>query len=56
MEDQPDKGNLKTASLALFNGLKISFESREVNDNSEWVLILGAAGAVGQFAIQVLSV
>ncbi|EPE33528.1 GroES-like protein [Glarea lozoyensis ATCC 20868] len=43
---------LLTASLAFFSGLKIPFEPREVNSSVEWVLILGAAGAVGQFAIQ----
>jgi NADPH:quinone reductase-like Zn-dependent oxidoreductase len=45
--------NMKTASLAIFSGLKIAFEPQEENSNADWVLILGAAGAVGQFAIQV---
>jgi NADPH:quinone reductase-like Zn-dependent oxidoreductase len=26
---------------------------KKVDDNSEWVVIIGAAGAVGSFAVQV---
>lgn len=44
---------LLTAALALVSGSKIKLEHRKCNDDSKWVIVLGAAGAVGQFAVQV---
>lgn len=45
----------KTAALGLFDGLKIKVPDPnalpEVKD--EWVFILGGAGSVGQYAVQV---
>ncbi|KAG9229841.1 hypothetical protein BJ875DRAFT_488553 [Amylocarpus encephaloides] len=40
-----------TAGLALFGGLKLSLDDKA--DNSEWIVILGTTGAVGQHAVQV---
>jgi hypothetical protein len=33
--------------------LKIDLVPRKVDESSEWVVIIGAAGAVGSFAVQV---
>lgn len=47
----------KTASMGLFSGFKIKLPEAkalpEVKD--EWVVILGGAGSVGQYAVQVSS-
>ena len=48
---------MKTAALGLFSGLKIKAPDPkalpEVKD--EWILVLGGAGSVGQYAVQVRS-
>lgn len=45
----------KTAALGLFNGLKLKLPDPkslpEVQD--DWVFVLGGAGSVGQYAVQV---
>jgi hypothetical protein len=33
--------------------MKIELVPKKVEDTSEWVIIIGAAGAVGSFAVQV---
>jgi NADPH:quinone reductase-like Zn-dependent oxidoreductase len=43
----------QTACLGLIRGLKMSLVPKKVDDSSEWVIIIGAAGAVGSFAVQV---
>lgn len=45
----------KTASLGLFNGLRIPLLDPKAlpEAKDEWILILGGAGSVGQYAIQV---
>lgn len=45
----------KTASLGLFNGLRIPLPDPKAlpEAKDEWILILGGAGSVGQYAIQV---
>lgn len=50
-------GGGKTASLGLFNGLRIPLLDPKALPESkdEWILILGGAGSVGQYAIQVRS-
>jgi NADPH:quinone reductase-like Zn-dependent oxidoreductase len=45
---------LETAALALIGGLKIELTEKKCNESSEWVVVMGAAGAVGQFGVQVL--
>ncbi|PMD60399.1 GroES-like protein [Hyaloscypha bicolor E] len=42
-----------TACLGLIRGLKMSLVPKKVDDSSEWVIIIGAAGAVGSFAVQI---
>ncbi len=42
---------MQTACLGLISGANIEFEKKETGD--EWVIILGAAGSVGQYAVQV---
>ncbi|KAF4626707.1 hypothetical protein G7Y89_g11455 [Cudoniella acicularis] len=43
---------LLTAGLGLFSGTKIALEPKEVTGDSEWIIIPGAAGAVGQYGVQ----
>lgn len=45
----------KTASLGLFIGLRIPLPDPKAlpEPKDEWILILGGAGSVGQYAIQV---
>ena len=43
----------QTAALGLFSGTKISLEARPVDENAEWIVVLGSTGAVGQYAVQV---
>jgi NADPH:quinone reductase-like Zn-dependent oxidoreductase len=45
---------LETAALALISGLKIELVEKKCDESSEWVVVMGAAGAVGQFGVQVL--
>jgi NADPH:quinone reductase-like Zn-dependent oxidoreductase len=47
-------GFLETATLALISGLKIELTEKKCDESSEWVVVMGAAGAVGQFGVQVL--
>ncbi|KAH8758558.1 chaperonin 10-like protein [Hyaloscypha sp. PMI_1271] len=42
-----------TACLGLIRGLKMDLVTKKVDDSSEWVIIIGAAGAVGSFAVQI---
>lgn len=42
-----------TASLGLIRGLKIDLVPRKVDESSEWLVIIGGAGAVGSFAVQI---
>lgn len=46
---------MKTAALGLFNGLKLKIPDPEAlpQVKDEWVVILGGAGSVGQYAVQV---
>ncbi|KAH6665684.1 chaperonin 10-like protein, partial [Halenospora varia] len=41
-----------TSALGLFKGNKIDIEPKKATDESDWVIILGATGAVGQFGTQ----
>jgi len=43
----------KTACLGLISGTKIELKPKKVDEGSEWIVILGAAGAVGSYAVQV---
>jgi NADPH:quinone reductase-like Zn-dependent oxidoreductase len=43
----------QTACLGLIGGLKMDLVPKKVDESSEWVIILGSAGAVGSFAVQV---
>jgi NADPH:quinone reductase-like Zn-dependent oxidoreductase len=43
----------QTAGLGLIYGNKIELVPKPVTENSPWIVIWGAAGSVGQFAIQV---
>lgn len=45
----------KTASLGLFTGLRIPLPDPKAlpEAKDEWILILGGAGSVGQYTIQV---
>jgi NADPH:quinone reductase-like Zn-dependent oxidoreductase len=45
---------LETAALGLISGLKIELAEKKCDESSEWVVVMGAAGAVGQFGVQVL--
>ncbi len=47
--------NVKTAALGLFNGLQIKLPNPKAlpEAKDEWVVILGGAGSVGQYAVQV---
>jgi hypothetical protein len=45
---------VETAALALISGLKIELTEKKSDESSEWVIVMGAAGAVGQFGVQVL--
>ena len=45
--------NLQTACLGLISGTKIELRAKPCNEHSKWVIVLGAAGAVGQFGVQV---
>ena len=45
---------VETAALALISGLKIELAEKKCEERSEWVVVMGAAGAVGQFGVQVL--
>jgi hypothetical protein len=36
--------------------MKIQLVEKIVDESSEWVIILGSAGAVGSFAVQVLAI
>ncbi|KAL2067553.1 hypothetical protein VTL71DRAFT_1978 [Oculimacula yallundae] len=44
---------LLTASLGLISGAGIDFESTNGEVGEEWVVVLGAAGCVGQYAVQI---
>ncbi|KAH7330514.1 chaperonin 10-like protein [Rhexocercosporidium sp. MPI-PUGE-AT-0058] len=44
---------LLTACLGLVSGADVEFESTGEKVGEEWVLILGAAGSVGQYAVQI---
>jgi NADPH:quinone reductase-like Zn-dependent oxidoreductase len=39
--------------LGLISGTKIELVAKQCNEHSKWIVILGAAGAVGQFSVQV---
>lgn len=43
----------KTAALGIIEGTNIEFSPNKVEENSEWLIVLGGAGAVGQYSIQV---
>ncbi len=44
----------QTACLGVFNGLKIQLpEDKLPTAHGEWVLVLGGAGNVGKYALQV---
>lgn len=45
----------KTAAVGLFSGLKIKIPDPKAlpETKDEWILILGGAGSVGQYAVQV---
>lgn len=43
----------KTSSLGLLSGLKLDVPSEPSRSLDEWLMVLGASGAVGQFAVQV---
>lgn len=47
----------KTAALGIFNGLKLKLPDPKAlpKVQDEWVVILGGAGSVGQYAVQVRS-
>lgn len=47
---------LLTACLGLVSGLKIELAEKKIDENSKWVIILGAAGGVGQFSVQVAKI
>jgi len=42
-----------TACLGLISGTQVEFSPKDVDDTSKWLIVLGGAGAVGQFAIQI---
>jgi len=44
---------LLTACLGLISGTKIELAAKLCDDHSKWIVILGAAGAVGQFSVQI---
>ena len=48
---------MKTAALGIFNGLKIPLPDTHSAPapTDEWVLVLGGAGSVGKFAVQMLA-
>ena len=37
----------------MISGLKLELVEKQTEANSEWVVIFGAAGAVGSFAVQI---
>lgn len=39
--------------MGLISGTKIELAAKPCNESSKWVVILGAAGSVGQFSVQV---
>lgn len=43
----------QTAALGVIIGANIELKAQESNTESPWLIVLGAAGAVGQFAVQV---
>ncbi|KAH6719468.1 chaperonin 10-like protein [Leptodontidium sp. 2 PMI_412] len=44
---------LLTACLGLVSGADVELKSTEGKVGEEWILVLGAAGSVGQFAVQI---
>jgi hypothetical protein len=44
---------LETAALALISGTKIQLTEKKFEESSEWIVVLGAAGAVGSSAVKV---
>jgi len=45
----------KTAGLSVLDGLKLQMPKpgTKAEEKDEWIIVLGASGTVGQFAIQV---
>ncbi len=43
---------LLTACLGLVSGTKINLEPDSAAVPNEWIIVLGAAGSVGQYAVQ----
>lgn len=43
----------QTAALGVIIGTKIELKAQESSNGSPWLIVLGAAGGVGQFAVQV---
>ncbi|KFX86801.1 hypothetical protein V490_08834 [Pseudogymnoascus sp. VKM F-3557] len=45
-----------TAALGLIVGTKVQLKAQESSANSPWIIVLGAAGGVGQFAVQLAKI
>lgn len=43
----------QTAALGVIIGANVELKAQESTTESPWLIVLGAAGAVGQFAVQV---
>lgn len=43
----------QTAALGVISGTKVELKAQESSSESPWLIVLGAAGGVGQFAVQV---
>lgn len=52
--DGIESANLRqTAALGVIIGAKVELKAQESTTESPWLIVLGAAGGVGQFAVQV---
>ncbi|KAL5324026.1 hypothetical protein ACEPPN_008569 [Leptodophora sp. 'Broadleaf-Isolate-01'] len=47
------RSGLVTSYFVLLNGTGIDLERQKDKDSDEWIILIGAAGSVGQFSVQI---